>query len=231
MAIPKTPVCAPLIICLALAALLTGCQTMVHTVHDSMVSDDEDRADMVRHAIARIPSVEGCQLYVAKAPWPVQASTLRYQGDCPAGVAQGVGTAQFQIPMGKPLREAKTQLQHGLRRNGLLTGLVVEADIYPEFTPNSLTLTAYKSGTSGLSRRGPTELESLFPSEPLQMALQKARVLHDKVVAANVPTLPWADLETLIGRWHRNPERFIKAGLVERLPDDPKARGRSARVM
>jgi len=215
---------------LAAATLLSGCETLVQAVNDSVVSDQEDRADMVRSTMARMAAVGGCQLYADQKPWPVHAPSLRYEGDCPGGVAQGVGTARFQKPMDKPLRDTNIEIQKAWRQNGLLSGLVVGAKIYPDFTPNSLTLVAYKSGTLGLTRRGGVEMDTVFPTEPLQMGLQKARALHDKVVAANVPTLPWANLEALITRWHRNPEGFIKAGLVERLPDDPKARGRSARV-
>jgi len=217
-----------------LVCLVTGlsaCQTMVHSVNDALVSDDSDRADMVRSTMARVAAVDGCQLYVAKVPWPVHPSSLHYQGDCPGGTAQGVGTARFQIPMGKPLRETQIELQHALRLNGLLSGLVVVAGIYPEFTPESITLVAYKSGTLGLTRRGDIEMDTLHPSQPLQVGLQKARSVHDKVIAANVPTLQWANLEALITRWHRNPKAFIQAGLIEKLPDDPKVRGRSTRVM
>lgn len=216
---------------MCLAAWLAACQTLVQGVNDALVSDDEDRADTVRSTMARVAAVGGCQLYVAQKPWPVFAPSLRYEGACPGGVAHGVGTARFQIPMGKPLRETKVELQHAMRQSGLLTGLVVEAGIYPDFTPTSLSLVAYKAGTLGLTRRGAIELDTLSPSEPLQLGLQKARAVHDKVVAANVPTLPWVNLEALITRWHRNPVGFIQAGLIERLPDDPKARGRSARVM
>lgn len=217
------------LVCLATG--LSACQTMVHSVNDALVSDDSDRTDMVKSTMARVAAVEGCQLYAPQKPWPVFASSLRYEGDCPGGVANGVGTARFQIPMGKPLRETKVELQHAIRQNGLLTGVVVEASIYPDFTPNSVTLVAYKAGTLGLTRRGAIEMDTLSPSESLQVGLQKARALHDRVVAANVPTLPWANLEVLITRWHRNPVGFIQAGLIERLPDDPKVRGRSARLM
>lgn len=215
---------------MGLAVCLSACQTLVQGINDSLVSEDEDRADMVKYTMARVASVGGCQLYADQKPWPVFASSLRYEGDCPGGVANGVGTARFQIPMGKPLRETRVELQHAMRLNGLLTGVVVKADIYPDFTPNSITLVAYKAGTSGLTRRGATEMATLSPTDPLQLGLQKARAVHDKVVAANVPTLPLASLEALITRWHRNPVGFIQAGLIERLPDDSKARGRSARV-
>lgn len=107
--------------------------------------------------------------------------------------------------------------------------LRIDADGAPK--AYHLRLVAYKARTLGLMPRGAIEKNTLSPYESLQVGRQKACAVHDKVVAAKVPTLPWVNLEALITRWHRNPMGFIQAGLIERLPDDPKVRGRSARVM
>lgn len=215
---------------LCLTVWLSGCQSVVHGVSDSLTSEDQDRADTVQHTKAMVASVEGCRLYVDWEPTPVVASSLRYDGDCAGVVAHGVGTARFRKRWNDTRLDSNVELEHGLRQNGLLSGVVVQGDIYPDFVSESLTLVAHKKGTQGLTRRGATELETLFSGEGLARNLQKAKGLHDQVVAAGVPTMPWGELEAFIGRWQRHPKAFIQAGFVERLPDDPKARGRSARV-
>ncbi len=181
--------------------------------------------------MTRMASVEGCQLYMDAKPTPVLASSLRYQGACPAGIAHGVGTAQFRKRWGQPGLDQNIELQHALRQNGLLSGIVIQGSIYPEMVPESLSLVAYKKGTLGWTRRGGIDTETLFPNTSLATNLQTAKAMHDKATAAGVPTMPWPELEAFLGRWQRNPQAFIKAGFVQRLPDDPKTRGRSARVM
>lgn len=179
----------------------------------------------------RFPTTNGCDVVL-----PIYTSNVRVNqpvelgGPCTGGLAQGPGRLVYVLesPLGTRKVVVRSTLVAG-RLHGL-TWFLNRALPQPE-TNEELRLTIRH-----MLDGHPGPVIVLDARMPLSEIHAKATAFADTASSSN-QSMSKAELLEELARWHRDPAAFPGAAIgtsaepAQPRPDDPKVRGRSARVM